>query len=79
MHPEDLWTEVATYIYEAYDLDSVENIYIAGDGAKWIKTGTEIIKDSKYVLDHYHLSKYVKILTAHLGSLDNPIDRKSVV
>ena len=73
MHPEDLWTEVATYIYEAYDLDSVENIYIAGDGARWIKTGTEIIKGSKYVLDHYHLSKYVKILTAHLGSLDNPI------
>lgn len=63
MHPEDLWTEVATYIYEAYDLDSVENIYIAGDGARWIKTGTEIIKGSKYV----------KILTAHLGSLDNPI------
>lgn len=73
MHPEDLWTEVATYIDEAYDLDSVGNIYIAGDGARWIKTGIEIIKDSKYVLDHYHLSKYVKILTAHLGSLDNPI------
>jgi len=73
MDPEDLWTEVATYLDEAYDLDSVEKIYIAGDGARWIKAGTEIIKDSKYVLDHYHLSKYVKTLTAHLGSLDNPI------
>lgn len=50
MHPEDLWMEVATYIDEAYDLDLVEKIYIAGDGARWIKTGTEIIKDSKYVL-----------------------------
>ncbi len=73
MDPEDLWTEVATYLDEAYDLDVVENIYIAGDGARWIKGGTEIIKDSKYVLDHYHLSKYVKIITAHLGSLENPI------
>src|SRR5699024_4186925 len=73
MHPEDLWTEVATYIDEAYDLDSVGNIYIAGDGARWIKTGIEIIKDSKYVLDHYYLNKYVKILIAHLGSFYNYI------
>ncbi len=73
MDPEDLWTEVATYLDEAYNLDTVKNIYIAGDGARWIKTGTEIIKDSKYVLDHYHLSKYIKIITAHLGSLESPI------
>jgi len=74
MNPEDLWTEVATYIDDAYDLEKVENIYIAGDGASWIKGGTQIIKDSKFVLDHYHLSKYIKILTAHLGSLENPVD-----
>ncbi len=34
MGPEDLWTEVITYLNEAYDLDAVENIYIAGDGAR---------------------------------------------
>ncbi len=60
MNPEDLWTEVATYLDEAYDLDLVEDIFIAGDGANWIKSGLEIINGSKYVLDHYHLSKYVK-------------------
>ncbi len=74
MNPEDIWTEVATYLDEAYDLDKVKNIYIAGDGANWIKGGTEIIKDSKYVLDHYHLSKYVKKITAHLPSLEEPAD-----
>ena len=58
---------------EAYDLDLVEDIFIAGDGANWIKSGLEIINGSKYVLDHYHLSKYVKIITAHLDSLENPI------
>lgn len=73
MNPEDLWTEVATYLDEAYDLDLVEDIFIAGDGASWIKSGLEIINGSKYVLDHYHLSKYVKTITAHLDSLDNPI------
>ena len=73
MNPEDLWTEIATYLDNAYDLDKVENIYIAGDGARWIKGETEIIKDSKYVLDHYHLSKYIKTLTTHLIGLENPI------
>ncbi|MDD4528155.1 MAG: ISLre2 family transposase [Candidatus Margulisbacteria bacterium] len=73
MNPEDLWTEVATYLDDAYDLEKVENIYIAGDGASWIKDGTQIIKDSKFVLDHYHLSKYVKKTTAHLSSLENPV------
>lgn len=70
---EELWTDVATYIDQAYDMDKVEDIYLAGDGASWIKTGLGIIKGSKYVLDHYHLSKYVKILTAHLENLENPI------
>lgn len=74
MDPEDLWTEVATYIHETYDPDAVENIYIAGDGAKWIRGGVEIIKDSKYVLDHYHLSKYIRVITAHLKGLENPIE-----
>lgn len=74
MNPEDIWTEVVTYLDEAYDLDKVRNTYIAGDGANWIKGGTEIIKDSKYVLDHYHLSKYVKKITAHLPSLEEPAD-----
>ena len=74
MDSEDLWTEVATYIHETYDLDEVKNIYIAGDGAGWIKSGVKIIKDSKYVLDHYHLSKYIKVITAHLKGLENPIE-----
>ena len=74
MKPEEIWTEVATYLDESYDLDKVENIFIAGDGANWIKGGTEIIKDSKYILDHYHLSKYVKKITAHLPSLEEPAD-----
>ena len=73
MNPEDLWTGVATYLDNAYDLESVENIYIAGDGANWIKSGTEIINGSKYALDHFHLSKYVKIITGHLNRLENPI------
>jgi len=63
---DDLWLEVANYIDQAYDVDSVEKIYLSGDGAPWIKNGLGWIKGSTYVLDRYHLSKQVIRATAHM-------------
>jgi len=36
--PEEIWLEVADWIYNTYDIDSIEKIkiYIHGDGALWI-------------------------------------------
>lgn len=36
--PEDIWIEVYEYIYTVYDEEYLENIYIRGDGAAWIKS-----------------------------------------
>lgn len=63
---EDLWLEVTNYIYEVYNIDTVDNIYISGDGAKWIKEGVNWIPKSVFVLDYFHLSKYIKKATAHM-------------
>jgi len=63
---EDLWLEVANYLEEAYDIDKCNKIYLSGDGAKWIKEGLNWIKGSQYVLDMFHLSKYIKKATAHM-------------
>ena len=70
---EDLWLEVADYLEEAYDLDKVEKIYLSGDGASWIKEGLNWIKGSRYVLDYFHLSKYVKVATAHMPQTFTPL------
>lgn len=64
---DELWVEVSDYIDQAYDVDSIEKIYLSGDGAPWIKNGLSWIKGSIYVLDRYHLSKYVTQATAHMG------------
>jgi hypothetical protein len=64
---DDLWLEVADYLDQAYALDAVEKIYLSGDGAPWIKNGLNWLKDSIYVLDRYHLSKYVTRATAHMN------------
>ncbi len=70
---EDLWLEVADYIDAAYDTEKIEKIYLSGDGANWIKQGVEWINKSIYVLDRYHLSKYVKKATAHLPHITEPM------
>lgn len=56
---DDLWEEVLTYLDKSYELDKVKNIFILGDGAKWIKTGLEWIPQSINVLDKFHLMKAV--------------------
>ncbi|MHB1043953.1 MAG: ISLre2 family transposase [Eubacteriales bacterium] len=56
---EDLWLEVAEWIYNAYDVDGIEAIYIHGDGASWIKKGLEVLPEAKPVLDKYHLNKAI--------------------
>jgi len=62
------WTEVLDYIYEAYDYESIEKIYLSGDAALWKRNGIKIINKSEYVLDRFHLMKYVKKMTAHLDN-----------
>lgn len=63
---QDLWAEVAEYIETHYDTDYLERVYLAGDGAAWIKAGCEWIGKSRFVLDKYHLSKYIRKATVHL-------------
>jgi len=56
---EDLWFDVATYIANNYDERVLETIFIAGDGAPWIRGGTEYIPNGVYLLDRFHLCKYI--------------------
>jgi len=67
---EELWLEVSQYIDATYCIEKVETVYISGDGASWIKQGLQWVEKSKFVLDKYHLSKYVKVATAHLEDED---------
>jgi len=64
---EELWLRVADYIDKQYKEESIETVYISGDGASWIRQGLQWIGKSKFVLDKYHMNNYVKTATAHLG------------
>lgn len=56
---EDLWLEVTKYIYDIYDIDCLKKIYIMGDGARWIKQGLGWLPKSVFVLDKWHMTKYI--------------------
>lgn len=66
---EELWLKVAEYIDNQYKEESIETVYISGDGASWIRQGLQWIGKSKFVLDKYHMNKYVKTATAHLNNV----------
>lgn len=52
--------EVLDSLDEQYDLEATERIFIWGDGASWIQQGLEIIPKSAFVLDRFHLEKYLQ-------------------
>jgi len=57
---EKLWSEVSEYIDNNYEEDTLEKIYISGDGASWIKKGLDILgSKSRFILDKFHLNKYI--------------------
>ncbi|MFA6693620.1 MAG: ISLre2 family transposase [Bacillota bacterium] len=62
---EDFWIQVSKYLDEAYNMDTALKVYLSGDGASWIKEGLNWIPKAEFVLDRYHLSKYIKMATAH--------------
>lgn len=66
---DELWLEVADYVHKAYESEALEKIYLSGDGANWIRNGLGWFKNSVFVLDRYHLSKYVIQATAHMENI----------
>jgi len=56
---EALWQEVWRYIESTYEEESIKKIYITGDGADWIRFGAKYLPNAIYVLDLFHLQKYI--------------------
>ena len=59
---QEMWEDVAYYIDCMYKKDELETAFIMGDGASYIKAGTEWIAKSVFVLDTFHLEKYINHL-----------------
>lgn len=58
-----MFEEAFEYINNNYEFGKLKRIYIQGDGAPWIKNGLNIIPNSRFALDRFHMGKYVKKCT----------------
>jgi len=54
---DDLWEHVDDYIVKQYDQDSLQKVFLSGDGAKWIATGQEWLPHCIPIMDGFHVSK----------------------
>lgn len=61
-----LWDQVYQYICDTYDVEKIKRIYLSADGGGWIKSGMKRIDNLLFVMDEFHLSKYMIRLTSHL-------------
>jgi len=59
---QEMWEDVAYYIDCTYNKEELEIAFIMGDGASYIKAGTEWIAKSVFVLDTFHLEEYINHL-----------------
>ena len=53
---------VVAAIYEKYDMEKVERVYIHADGGNWIRTLGTLMPEAIFVMDGFHLEKYLKKL-----------------
>ena len=60
------WDAVYKYLERNYDLEKVKKIYLNADGGSWIKAGMKRIAGVTYVLNRFHLEKYLAKLVSHL-------------
>lgn len=52
---ERIWEEASAYLGETWDLSSIGEVHIGGDGAGWVKAGLNMFPKARYCLDRYHL------------------------
>ena len=57
------WDEVYEYIEKTYELSKIKKIYLSADGGSWIMSGKRQIAGITYVLDEFHLKKYLRKIT----------------
>lgn len=74
---EELWQEVQDCIDDTYDEESLEKVYISGDGAGWIKAATTVVDKTVFVLDKSHMMKYINTATTHIW--DSVEDSKGLI
>ena len=75
---QKLWNEVYEYMENTYDLSKVKKIYLSADGGSWIKSGKNQIARITYVLDEFHIKKYLKKIMRCFGKKGKEVEEELI-
>ena len=53
----DFWEEAVAMAGSHYDLSTVRSCVVAGDGARWVRGGLDLLPHSRFQLDPFHIRK----------------------
>lgn len=74
---ETFWKEVLAYLESTYNMEKVQRINLNGGGAAWVKIDTNVLPKVEFVLDKFHMHKYIITANFHLG--DRAEDARSEI
>ena len=75
---KELWDEVYEYIENTYELSRIKKIYLSADGGSWIMSGKRQIAGITYVLDEFHLKKYLKKITGCFRKKEKELEEELI-
>jgi hypothetical protein len=64
LSPEKLWEYAYAVCNEMFDMDKVREIFIYGDGARWIDSSDVCFPGALHIMDAHHYRQKMKTLTA---------------
>lgn len=57
---ELFWQGFSVSLAQRYDLSSIKDVVLGGDGASWVRGGNKLFPKSTYQLDRFHLKRALK-------------------
>lgn len=55
----DFWGEAVAAAGSTYDLSSIRSCVVAGDGARWVRGGLDVLPYSHFQLDPFHIRRAI--------------------
>ena len=65
LHEGAFWEEAAARVAEHWDVGGLKGVVVGGDGAPWVKKGTEYFENAEYRLDKFHLRRAIRQALGH--------------
>lgn len=72
---ESFWEGFSLKLAGRYDLSQIKQYIVGGDGAGWVKNGVELLGDSCFQLDRFHLLRALRQALSQQKEQINPIYR----